>query len=62
VQAWADAATAAKSTDATKVEAALRANTHATVVGKVGFDAKGDNTAPGYVMYSWKDGKYAALN
>jgi len=62
VQAWADAVTEAKTTDATKVEAALRANSHATVVGKVGFDSKGDNTAPGYVMYSWKDGKYAALN
>ena len=61
VQAWADAVTTAKSIDATKVEAALRAGTHSTVVGKVGFDAKGDNTAPGYVMYSWKNGKYAAI-
>ena len=61
VQAWADAATAAKTTDATKVEAALRAGTHDTVLGKVGFDAKGDNTAPGYVMYAWKGGKYAAI-
>jgi branched-chain amino acid transport system substrate-binding protein len=48
VQAWADAATAAKSTDN-------------TVLGKVGFDSKGDNTAPGYVMYQWKGGKYAAI-
>jgi branched-chain amino acid transport system substrate-binding protein len=61
VQAWADAVTAAKTIDATKVEAALRAGTHDTVLGKTGFDAKGDNTAPGYVMYAWKGGKYAAL-
>jgi len=61
VQAWADAATKAGTTDAVKVEAALRSGTHDTVLGKVGFDAKGDNTAPGYVMYSWKNGKYAAL-
>lgn len=61
VQAWADAVTKVGTTDATKVEAALRSSTHDTVLGKVGFDAKGDNTAPGYVMYAWKDGKYATV-
>ena len=29
-----------------------------TVLGKIGFDKKGDVTAPGYVFYVWKDGKY----
>jgi len=61
VQAWADAVKTAGTTDAVKVAAALRAGQHDTVLGKIGFDAKGDSTAPGYVMYSWKDGKYAAL-
>lgn len=61
VQAWADAVKTAGTTDATKVAAALRASKHDTVLGKIGFDAKGDSTAPGYVMYSWKDGKYATL-
>ena len=29
-----------------------------TVLGTIGFDKKGDVTAPGYVMYEWKNGKY----
>jgi len=32
------------------------------VLGTVGFDKKGDVTAPGYVFYVWKDGKYDYLN
>jgi len=41
-----------------KVSAALRANTFDTVKGPVGFNAKGDVTAPGYVVYVWRNGKY----
>jgi branched-chain amino acid transport system substrate-binding protein len=59
IQAWAQAATKAGSIDPTKVEASLHANQFDTALGKVGFDAKGDVTAPGYVVYAWKDGKYA---
>ena len=59
IQAWAQAAAKAGSVDATKVEASLRANKFDTVLGKIGFDAKGDVTAPGYVFYLWKDGKYS---
>lgn len=58
VQAWAQAAAQAKSLDSDKVVAALRSGTFDTVLGKIGFDAKGDVTAPGYVVYVWKDGKY----
>jgi branched-chain amino acid transport system substrate-binding protein len=36
----------------------LRAMQFNTVLGKIGFDKKGDVTAPGYVMYEWKKGKY----
>ncbi|MCH8096172.1 MAG: hypothetical protein IID53_03730 [Proteobacteria bacterium] len=28
------------------------------VLGKIGFDMKGDVTAPGYVFYEWKNGTY----
>jgi branched-chain amino acid transport system substrate-binding protein len=28
------------------------------VLGTVGFDAKGDVTAQGYVLYVWKDGSF----
>jgi len=61
IQAWASAATRAGSTDGTKVAAALRTGSHDTVLGKLSFDAKGDLTAPGYVIYAWKDGKYAVV-
>ncbi len=57
IQAWAGAVTKAGSADATKVEAALRGNKFQTTMGTVGFDAKGDNTQPGFRVYVWKDGK-----
>jgi branched-chain amino acid transport system substrate-binding protein len=58
VQSWAQAAQKAGSTDATKVESALRSGQFDTALGKIGYDAKGDVTAPGYVFYVWHDGKY----
>ncbi|SIT01584.1 branched-chain amino acid ABC transporter substrate-binding protein [Insolitispirillum peregrinum] len=58
IQAYVQAIAAAKSTEGAKVAAALKSGTFDTVLGKFNFDAKGDVTAPGYVMYSWKGGKY----
>ncbi len=58
IQAWADAVTKAKSTNWKKVADTLRKGKFDTVLGKIGFDKKGDVTAPGYVFYVWKDGKY----
>lgn len=58
IQAWAQAATAAGSTDTDKVSAELHKGTFKTVLGDIGFDAKGDVTAPGYVFYKWSHGKY----
>jgi branched-chain amino acid transport system substrate-binding protein len=58
VQAWADAATKAGSTDAAAVSAALKGNQFDTVLGQIGFTPKGDVSAPGYVFYVWRDGKY----
>jgi branched-chain amino acid transport system substrate-binding protein len=31
------------------------------VIGKLTYDNKGDLTAPNYVFYIWKDGKYAEM-
>lgn len=59
IQAWAAAAEKAGTTDSAKVEATLKSDHFDTVLGSVGFDAKGDMDAPGYVFYAWKDGKYA---
>jgi len=58
IQAWAQAVTKAKSTDWKKVAGTLRKGKFSTVLGSIGFDKKGDVTAPGYVFYVWKNGKY----
>jgi branched-chain amino acid transport system substrate-binding protein len=58
IQAWAQAVEKAKTTDGKKVADILRKDKFNTVLGNIGFDAKGDVTAPGYVMYEWKAGKY----
>ena len=59
VQAWADAANAAGSVDFDKVVAALGKGTYPTALGPTAFDYKGDITTPGFVVYEWRDGKYA---
>lgn len=61
IQAWAQAAAKAGSTDTDAVIKALHANQFETVLGKIGFDAKGDVTAPGYVFYKWSNGTYDYL-
>ncbi|MGE0744323.1 MAG: branched-chain amino acid ABC transporter substrate-binding protein [Rhodospirillales bacterium] len=58
VEAWSLAAAKAGKTDGTAVSQALKGQQFTTVLGSIGFDAKGDVTAPGYVFYEWKDGKY----
>ncbi len=58
IQAWAQAVTKAKSTDWKKVAGTLRKGKFSTVLGSIGFDKKGDVTAPGYVFYVWSNGKY----
>jgi branched-chain amino acid transport system substrate-binding protein len=37
----------------------LRSGSFSTIVGDLTFDNKGDLTAPEYVFYEWRDGKYA---
>jgi len=58
IQAWAAAASIAKSTDGAKVAAALRANTIPTVIGDLSWDEKGDLTKVAYAWFIWHDGKY----
>ncbi len=58
IQAWAQAVEKAGTTDLGKVIASLRKNKFDTVLGNIGFDMKGDVTAPGYVWYEWKGGQY----
>jgi branched-chain amino acid transport system substrate-binding protein len=58
IQAWKQAVESTKSTDTKTVAAKLKAAKFDTVLGNVGFDAKGDVTAPGYVVYQWHNGTY----
>jgi branched-chain amino acid transport system substrate-binding protein len=58
IQAWAQAAEKAGSTDFDDVTKALNENEFETVLGSIGFDDKGDVTAPGYVFYAWSKGNY----
>ena len=58
IQAWAQAVEKAGSTDLDDVISSLRGNKFDTVLGNIGFDAKGDVTAPGYVWYVWDGGGY----
>ena len=61
VQAFAEAAVQAASTEPAAVAGALRADTFQTVLGPLGFDAKGDVQGPSFVMYRWHDGQYGEI-
>ncbi len=58
VQVFAQAAEAAGSTDLDALIAELRSGSFQTVLGDIGFDDKGDVSAPGYVFYEWSNGAY----
>jgi branched-chain amino acid transport system substrate-binding protein len=57
IQAWVAAVKKVGSVDSAKVEAALRADKVETTLGRIGFDKKGDVTAPGFIVYEWTNGK-----
>ncbi|VIO79167.1 Leu/Ile/Val-binding protein [Bradyrhizobium ivorense] len=61
VQAWAEAVKRARSFDARRVADALRSRPIDTVIGPVLFDSKGDNAAPGFLVYRWRDGHVEAV-
>ena len=56
VQAWAQAAKAAGTTKLGAVVKVLKNTTFDTVLGKIGFDEKGDIKGETYVMYEWTKG------
>ncbi len=62
IQAWAQAAAKAKTTDSKKVAETLRGGSWDTVLGKLSFDKKGDITIIDYVFYVWdKSGNYREM-
>jgi branched-chain amino acid transport system substrate-binding protein len=63
VQAWAQAVEHAGSTDATQVAKTLRAEKFDTVLGRIGFDDKGDVTGFGpFAWYVWTNGTYVPMD
>ena len=61
VQVWAEAVEKAGTLELDAVIETLRSDEFDTVLGRIGFDEKGDVTAPGYVWYVWKDGEHRQL-
>ncbi len=61
VQVWAQAVDKAGSLELNGVVKTLHSEEFDTVLGRIGFDEKGDVTVPGYVWYVWKDGEYHQL-
>ncbi len=59
IQAWSEAAEHAGTTEGAAVAAALREHEFETVIGKIGFDEKGDVTGiDSFVWYVWENGAY----
>jgi len=61
IQVFAAAAAEAKSVKVEDLSKAMHGGKFDTVLGTVGFDAKGDVIGPDYVVYVWKDGKYSEV-
>lgn len=61
VQAYAMAVVQAKTLKIEDVSKVLHSAKFDTVLGTLGFDAKGDVIGPGYVMFRWQDGKYGEI-
>ncbi len=62
LQVLAQAADKAHSTDPAVVGATLKSGQFDTLLGQVGFNAAGDITAPGYVLYIWKAGDFSVID
>lgn len=58
LQALVEAGNFTRGTDPAAIAKALHGERFDLVLGPVGFDAKGDITAQGYVLYVWRDGNF----
>jgi len=61
VQVLAEGVRRAGGQNGAAVAKALRSAPVPSIVGDIAFDAKGDNSAPGYVLYRWAGGKTEAV-
>ncbi|WP_275174144.1 hypothetical protein [Bradyrhizobium sp. CSS354] len=61
VQAWAESVKQAGTFDPTPTAAALRSGSIKTTISTVRLDSKGDNAAPGFIVYRWRDHSVEAV-
>jgi branched-chain amino acid transport system substrate-binding protein len=61
IQAWAQAAELAGTTDLDAIVEALHGNQFETVLGTISFNDKGDVQGSNYVVYKWEDGQYSEI-
>ncbi|HWK47256.1 MAG TPA: branched-chain amino acid ABC transporter substrate-binding protein [Stellaceae bacterium] len=61
LQVYSTAANATKSTKVDVLSKQIKAGTFKTVIGDLSYDEKGDVKDPKYLIYVWKNGKYAEL-
>jgi branched-chain amino acid transport system substrate-binding protein len=61
VQAWAQAVQKAGSLETQATIKSLREHQFETVLGRIGFDEKGDITAQSWTWYIWRGGEYVPL-
>ena len=63
IQVWAQAVEKTGTFETEAAAAALRTHEFDTVLGRIGFDDKGDVTGyETFIWYVWKDGKYAPVD
>ena len=62
IQAWAQAADKAGTTNAPEVVRALDKEEFDTVIGKLRFNEKGDPNLPPYAVYRWSNGAYKQID
>ncbi|QRM30220.1 branched-chain amino acid ABC transporter substrate-binding protein [Microvirga sp. VF16] len=61
IQAWAQAAAKAGSTESKAVIDALRSTEFDTILGRISFDGKGDVKQPGFEWFVWRSDRYVPL-
>ena len=61
LEVYKQAVESAGSFETAKLLPILKSQRFTSVMGDASFDAKGDNKAPGYVFYEWRNGSYDNL-
>ncbi len=61
IETWAEAVRREGAPAPARIAERLRRDRFATVIGDIGFDAKGDVDRPGFALFRWRGGMYSPL-